>query len=94
LILVVALARNKIDLIEKEQVNEDEAKKYAKEVGALFKVISAYNSEGIEELFRRIGCKILNPNYTDENKENDKKDHKIKLGDKKAEKKKDKKWFY
>ena len=66
LILVVAMAANKSDLIEKEQVNEAEARKYAKEVGALFKVTSACTAAGIEELFRSIGCKILNPNYTDE----------------------------
>ena len=106
LILVVAMAANKSDLIEKEQVNEAEARKYAKEVGALFKVTSACTAAGIEELFRSIGCKILNPNYTDEDEgkpvkptqqpqptKNDKKDPKIKLGDKKAEKKKEKKGF-
>ena len=106
LILVVAMAANKSDLIEKEQVNEGEARKYAKEVGALFKVTSACTAAGIEELFRSIGCKILNPNYTDEDEGKpvkptqqpqptkiDKKDPKIKLGDKKAEKKKEKKGF-
>jgi len=104
--IIVAMAANKSDLIEKEQVNEAEARKYAKEVGALFKVTSACTAAGIEELFRSIGCKILNPNYTDEDEgkpvkptqqpqptKNDKKDPKIKLGDKKAEKKKEKKGF-
>ena len=106
LILVVAMAANKSDLIEKEQVNEAEARKYAKEVGALFKVTSACTAAGIEELFRSIGCKLLNPNYTDEvegnpvkptqqpQPTNDKKDNsKIKLDNKKPVKKKDKKGF-
>ena len=100
------MAANKSDLIEKEQVNEAEARKYAKEVGALFKVTSACTAAGIEELFRSIGCKILNPNYTDEDegkpqkpaqqpttKNAQKDNNKIKLGDKKAEKKKEKKGF-
>ena len=100
------MAANKSDLIEKEQVNEAEARKYAKEVGALFKVTSACTAAGIEELFRSIGCKLLNPNYTEEDEgkpvtpiqqppnRNDKKDNsKIKLDDKKAVKKKEKKGF-
>ena len=66
LILVVAMAANKSDLIEKEQVNEAEARKYAKEVGALFKVTSACTAAGIEELFRSIGCKVLDPNYSED----------------------------
>ena len=106
LILVVAIAANKSDLIEKEQVNEAEARKYAKEMGALFKVTSACTAAGIEELFRSIGCKILNPNYSDEDegkpvtptqqpqtKKDKKDDSKIKLDDKKAIKKKEKKGF-
>ena len=103
------MAANKSDLIEKEQVNEGEARKYAKEVGALFKVTSACTSAGIEELFRSIGCKILNPNYSDEDDgkptkptqqqqqtqptKNAQKDSKIKLGDKNKEKKKEKRGF-
>ena len=106
MILVVAMAANKSDLIEKEQVNEADARKYAKEVGALFKVTSACTAAGIEELFRSIGCKILNPNYNDEDegkpakptqqptaKNRQKDNSKIKLGDKKVEKKKEKKGF-
>ncbi len=52
--------------MEKEQVNEGDARKYAKEVGAIFKLTSACTAAGIEELFRSVGCKILNPNYSDD----------------------------
>jgi hypothetical protein len=52
--------------LEKEQVNEGDARKYAKEVGAIFKLTSACTAAGIEELFRSVGCKILNPNYSDD----------------------------
>ncbi len=101
------MAANKSDLIEKEQVNEGEARKYAKEVGAIFKLTSACTAAGIEELFRSIGCKLLNPNYTDDDEGQSKpttqqpqavqkptkKEDKIKLGDKNQEKKKEKKGF-
>ena len=41
----------------------------AKELGAIFQRTSAKESTGIEELFIKIGKKILNPSYndTDEN---------------------------
>ena len=65
--LVIGIAANKSDLIEKEQVNEKEARQYAKDINAIFKVTSAaFTSAGIDELFKSIGCKILDPNYTDE----------------------------
>ena len=101
------MAANKSDLIEKEQVNEGEARKYAKEVGAIFKLTSACTAAGIEELFRSIGCKLLNPNYTDDDEgqskptaqqpqaasNTTKKDVNIKLGGKTKEPKKEKKGF-
>jgi len=97
--------------LEKEQVNEGEARKYAKEVGAIFKLTSACTAAGIEELFRSVGCKILNPNYSDDDENPSKstgggpqqpatqqqpaqKDpSKIKLGNEKPDKKKEKKGF-
>ncbi len=59
------MAGNKSDLVEKEEVKEEEAKNFAKEIGAIFRMTSAFLSYGIEDLFRTIGCKILNPNYKD-----------------------------
>ena len=85
--------------MEKEQVSEEEARKYAKDVGAIFRLTSACIGSGIEELFKSIGCKILNPNYKDDEessnkpsgqqpqeqpKTNVKKDDNIKLGDNKT----------
>ena len=46
---------------------EAEARQYAQEIGAVFKLTSASNGSGIEDMFRSIGCKYLNPNYKDEN---------------------------
>ena len=60
------MAANKSDLLEKEIVPEEEARKYASEIGAVFKLTSACNTTGIEELFKSIGCKYLDPNYKDD----------------------------
>ena len=103
------MAANKSDLLEKEQVNEEEARKYAKSVGAIFKSTSACTASGIEELFKSIGCKILNPNYKDDDdasntkpsvqqpqaqqKSAEKEEGKIKLDNKPKEKEKKKGGF-
>ena len=55
----MVLVANKNDLFDQEEVNENEAKEYAKEIGAIFKVTSAFTGIGIDELFKSIGCKIL-----------------------------------
>ena len=47
-------------------MHEEEAKNYAKEIGAIFRLTSALTSLGIEELFKSIGCKILDPNFKDD----------------------------
>ena len=66
--LVIGLAGNKSDLFDKEEVREEEAQNYAKEIGAIFRLTSACTSLGIEELFKCIGCKLLDPNYKDDDK--------------------------
>jgi hypothetical protein len=66
LILVIAVAANKSDLFEKEQVPEKEARDFAKSIGAIFRSTSAYSASGIEDLFKAIGLKFLDPNYVDE----------------------------
>lgn len=49
-----------------EEVEESTGKNFAKEVNAIFKYTSAKQSTGIEELFRIIGRKFIDPNYEDE----------------------------
>ena len=39
---------------------------YANEIGAVFKLTSACTAAGIEELFKSIGCKFLDPNYKED----------------------------
>ena len=45
------LAGNKADLFDREQVNEDDAKAFAKEIKAIFKPTSAMTAIGIDDLF-------------------------------------------
>ena len=45
---------------------EAEARNYASEIGAVFKLTSACAATGIEELFKSIGCKFLDPNYKED----------------------------
>ena len=65
---IFAIAANKSDLFEKEQVPETEARAFAKDIGAIFRLTSAYTAAGIEDLFRAIGSKYLDPNFVDEEK--------------------------
>ena len=57
--IIITIAANKADLIEGEEVNEDEARKFAKDNGALFFSTSAKNSLGINEMFIEIGKKFF-----------------------------------
>ena len=55
-------------MYEKEQVPEDEARSFAKNIGAIFRLTSAYTASGVEDLFRAIGSKYLDPNFVDSEK--------------------------
>ena len=48
---VVAVIGNKSDLYIKEKVPEEEAREYASEIKALFRLTSAKNGNGVEEIF-------------------------------------------
>ena len=52
--IILAIIANKSDLVEHEQVDEGEARKYAQELNALFAVTSAKNNLGVEDLFLEI----------------------------------------
>ena len=62
------MAANKSDLFEIEQVPEEQARKFAEEIGAIFKLTSACASTGVEELFVGVGCKFLDSNYKEDEK--------------------------
>ena len=78
------MAGNKTDMYEYEEVTEQEAKAFAKDIGAIFQTTSAKLSNGVDELFRMIGKKFVNPdtenvsNLTKEEMKQRKKQIKIK----------------
>ena len=55
--IILVIAANKSDLIEQEQVDEGEARNFAKELSAIFISTSAKSSEGINSLFEEIAKK-------------------------------------
>ena len=57
--IVYGISANKFDLFDKGQVKEEEGKKFAGEIGAVFQNTSAKNNAGIDKLFEDIGDKIL-----------------------------------
>jgi len=91
--VVLGVAGNKSDLYEKEEVPEQEAREYAKSIGAIFCLTSAQSNSGIEELFEEMGKKFLDPNSTINASENQNLDqaHKQKKDEKKKEKKEEQK---
>jgi small GTP-binding protein len=67
---ILAIVGTKIDLVNEEVVSEEQAKEFAKEKNAIFKLVSAKeNSKGIHNLFDMLLDELIEnyPNY-DENK--------------------------
>lgn len=70
--IILGLAANKSDLDDKEVVQEEKAREFAKEINAVFMYTSASRSFGIDQLFHYVGCKYIDPNFiVDETKSND-----------------------
>ena len=69
---IVSIAANKYDLYNEEKVSEDEARKFAKEKGLMFRCTSALTAEGIDDLFKDVGSKFLDPNYNPDDNNNNK----------------------
>ena len=61
IIIVLAVVGNKSDLDTKKQVDDKEAKGFAKKLKASFKKTSAKNGEGINDLLEFMKDQILNP---------------------------------
>ena len=70
--MVFGVAGNKCDLFQEEEVSEEEGKKFAKSIGAIFHLTSCKESIGIDELFEECGKKYLEVNnlITENVKEN------------------------
>ena len=96
--IVLGIAGNKSDLFEDEAVSENEAREFAASIGAIFGLTSAQNNTGVDELFRDVGNKYLDPNFQqkieEENKEKQEENGpKITLEKKEEQIKKKKKGF-
>lgn len=57
--VILGVSANKSDLIEYEEVDETEARNFAKKIDAIFKPTSAKSNAGIEELFSELGEKYV-----------------------------------
>ena len=64
--IIIAVVANKCDLLDNEEVSEEEGKEFANQIGAIFKSTSCSENIGIEELFKDIGTKFLNTNFSDD----------------------------
>ena len=60
--MIFAVAGNKCDLFQEEKVKEEEGKKFAKDIGAVFQLTSCKESIGIDDLFYECGKKYLETN--------------------------------
>lgn len=61
--IVLGVAANKSDLFEQEAVEEGKGREFAKEIGAIFKLTSAKNQSGVEDLFLSIANKLEDPQW-------------------------------
>ena len=87
--MILAIVGNKIDLFQNEQIPEQEARDYAKSVGAFYKLCSALNNEGINELVDDLINHFLSTLDNQSNIQNNPNDNSdFKLDKKKQEKKK------
>ena len=60
---ILAVVGAKSDCYEKEKVNENEARDFAKEIGAIYQLTSSKNSIGINELFENLAKLYLDPDF-------------------------------
>ena len=59
--VLIGIAGNKSDLYDNEDVPEEEAREFAKSIGAVFSLTSAQNNSEINDLFEELGKKYLGP---------------------------------
>ena len=64
--IIIGLAGNKGDKYDSEEVNENDARKFAEEIGGFFEITSAKNNTGINDLFLQAANKFVDPNYKKE----------------------------
>ena len=88
---VLAVVGNKSDLYEEEEVSENEAKEFAKEIGAFFMLVSAKTGNNVNQLFEALLRQYLGKEFTkkvEEMKKNKGDTKQLKIDKTKGEKKK------
>ena len=86
--IIFAVAGNKSDLYEEEEVTEEEAKEYSNYINASFKLVSAKDNSSINEFFNELTSKFIEsefmkqliPEYITAEEKKLWEDSKIKLG--------------
>ena len=70
--IILGIAGNKSDLYENEEVNEEEAREFSKNINAIFNLTTAKNNEAINNLFKELVVKYIGTgNYEkDQNERN------------------------
>ena len=63
--IVIGIAGNKADMFDKEEVSEQDARDFANQIGAQFRLTSAFENTGIDELFLSVVNKLLDPTFQD-----------------------------
>mmetsp|Transcript_11189 Transcript_11189/g.11224 ORF Transcript_11189/g.11224 Transcript_11189/m.11224 type:complete len:129 (-) Transcript_11189:65-451(-) len=56
--LIVAIAGNKEDLVEMEDIQPSEVKELAKSIGAIYRKVSAKTSYGVEQMFKDLSVRL------------------------------------
>ena len=60
---IVAVVGNKSDKYTEEEVNEEEASSFTKEIGSKFFLVSAQNGNGINNMFQTLAETYLDPTF-------------------------------
>ena len=68
--IIFNVVGNKVDLFENEEVNDKEAKEFAKSINAGFYLTSAKSNTEIANLFIQSGLKFIDPNWSLESENN------------------------
>ena len=84
---IFAVVANKYDLFAQQQVNDEDGKKFARQINGIFQPTSSKENTGIDQLFEKIGKKYFDPNYDSYTIENqEKKEYEQKKNEKKQQK--------
>ena len=83
--IVLAIVGNKGDMYENEEVEEEEAKAFAKEYNAIFIKTSAKESYGIDDLFHKIGERFLHKELGITIQKKDKNNNNVNINNKKSD---------